>query len=68
MFYFLDIHGSKIEIDMQNIEKQIVNVVTCQANNFHGLKSWIDLLEDENLRIQIINDGSKIAEDFLLSL
>ena len=63
----------KKEIDVKNTDnqvtnKQVTNVVKCHVNNLHGFKGWIDLLEDENLRIQIIDDGCKMAEEFLLSL
>ena len=63
----------KKEIDVKNMDndlanKQVTNVVKCHVNNLHGFKGWIDLLEDENLRIQIIDDGCKMAEEFLLSL
>ena len=63
----------KKEIDVKNtdnqvINKQVTNVVKCHVNNIHGFKGWIDLLEDEKLRIQIIDDGCKMADEFLLSL
>tara|TARA_B100000674_G_scaffold189467_1_gene154199 strand:+ start:978 stop:1853 length:876 start_codon:yes stop_codon:yes gene_type:complete len=58
----------KKEIDLNNTQREMRNIVKCQVNNLHGFKAWIDLLEDENLRRQIIEDGSKIADDFLISL
>ena len=63
----------KKEIDVKNTDnqvtnKELTNVVKCHVNNLHGFKGWIDLLEDENLRIQIIDDGCKMAQEFLLSL
>ena len=57
-----------INTDNQVTNKELTNVVKCHVNNLHGFKGWIDLLEDENLRLQIIDDGSKMAQEFLLSL
>ena len=58
----------KKEIDLNYTQKEMRNIVKCKVNNLHGFKGWIDLLEDEKLRRQIIEDGSKIADDFLISL
>jgi len=58
----------KKEIDLNSKQREMRNIVKCQVNNLHGFKAWIDLLEDEKLRSQIIEDGTKIADDFLISL
>ena len=58
----------KKEIELNNIKREMKNIVNCQVNNFLGFKAWIDLLEDEKLRREIIEDGCKIADDFLISL
>ena len=58
----------KKEIDLNNTQREMRNIVKCQVNNLDGFKAWIDLLEDEKLRSQIIEDGTKIADDFLISL
>ena len=58
----------KKEIDLNYTQKEMRNIVKCKVNNLHGFKAWIDLLEDEKLRRQIIEDGSKIADKFLISL
>ena len=58
----------KKEIELNNTKREIKNIVNCQVNNFLGFKAWIDLLEDEKLRREIIEDGCKIADDFLISL
>tara|TARA_B100002052_G_scaffold187591_1_gene170969 strand:- start:14934 stop:15809 length:876 start_codon:yes stop_codon:yes gene_type:complete len=58
----------KKEIELNNTKREMKNIVNCQVNNFLGFKAWIDLLEDEKLRREIIEDGCKIADDFLISL
>ena len=58
----------KKEIELNNTKKEMKNIVKCQVNNFLGFKAWLDLLEDEKHRREIIEDGCKIADEFLISL
>tara|TARA_Y100000768_G_C23948891_1_gene669094 strand:- start:626 stop:1498 length:873 start_codon:yes stop_codon:yes gene_type:complete len=58
----------KQEIDLNILQPNLKNIINCKVNNMNGFKAWIDLLEEEELRMQIIKDGSKIADDFLSTL
>jgi len=56
----------KKEIDVKFEQQNITNLVDCKVKNC-GLKAWFDLLHDENLRVEIIEDGYETAKQFLQS-